>query len=428
MKFYAICDCDNCYVSCERVFRPDLEGRPVVVLSNNDGCVVARSKEAKRLGVEPGTPYFRLNELFPGVDITAFSSNYELYDELTGRVMRIVRTEATAGFFRYSIDEAFCIIDGMNGEELKQWGEKLHATVLRQVGIPISIGIAPTKTLAKMASHFAKRYEGYHHCCLIDTDDKRVKALSLMPVEKVWGIGRRYASRLKSMGITTAAGLACRSQQWVRREFNITMERTWLELGGTDCIANELIVPKKKSICTSRSFDGLVGDLTTLRAHVSNFAARCAEKLRRQASEASIVGTFIGTNPFRDDLPQDFNMLDTRLPSPTNTTIDIIRLACDNLNAIYRSGYLYKRAGVIVTGISPTCRHQAVLFDDDEAASLQRRRIDKAVDTINRTDGKDTVITAAQQFPGGKKFADVLKHDLKSGNPTTRWPDIIKLQ
>ena len=425
MKYYAICDCDNCYVSCERVFRPDLEGRPVVVLSNNDGCVVARSREAKALGVKAGTPYFRLKEWFPNADITAFSSNYELYHDLTGRVMAIIAQEAQS-FFRYSIDESFCILDDKT--DLKQWGEHLHTKVKKSVGIPISIGIAPTKTLAKVASRFAKNYTGYNHCCVIDSDGKRIKALQLTDIVDVWGVGRRHAVRLRSEGITTALGLASRPKEWIRREFSIVMERTWLELQGIDCIANELIVPKKKSILTSRSFSRNVSDMDTMSAHVANFAARCAEKLRRQGSVAATVATFVGTNPFREDLPQYFNMAEARLAEASNASATIVTAAQACLKALFRKGYEFKRAGVLVTGIMPADYVQKRLFDTGEQRRKRLVSVDRAVDRINKIDGRDTVVIASQQYPDGKKYDEMLKHDLKSPNPTTRWTDIIELE
>ena len=183
---YGIIDCDNCYVSCERVFHPDLEGKPVIVLSNNDGCVVARSNEAKKLGIKAGTPYYQVKEQFPNEEMAVFSSNYELYGELTGRVVEIIRQEAPS-YFRYSIDECFVYLDGMEHMDLKKWGEGLHKRVRKSVGMPVSIGIAANKTLAKVASHFAKKYRGYRHCCLIDSDEKRIKALKLYPIEDVWG-------------------------------------------------------------------------------------------------------------------------------------------------------------------------------------------------------------------------------------------------
>lgn len=335
MKWYAICDCDNCYVSCERIFRPDLEGKPVVVLSNNDGCVVARSKEAKLLGIKAGIPYYQLKQLFPNTEIAVFSSNYELYGEITGRVMSIIRKMSPQSF-RYSIDEAFAILDGFSLDQLTSWGQELHDRVLQSVGMPLSIGIAPTKTLAKMASHFAKKYPGYNHCCIIDNDQRRTKAETLYPIDEVWGIGRRYASRMTAMGIKTAYDFASHSDSWVRSTFkNIVIERTWQELNGTDCIPDD-VPTKKQSICTSRSFDGMINDFDTLRTHIANFAARCAEKLRRQQSVAHIVGVFIDSNHFRPELEQYWNMTEVAFPTPSSSTIDIVKAATVCLSRIYR--------------------------------------------------------------------------------------------
>ncbi|MBR6945371.1 MAG: Y-family DNA polymerase, partial [Prevotella sp.] len=359
---YGIIDCDNCYVSCERVFRPDLKDKPVVVLSNNDGCVVARSNEAKRMGIKAGTPFYQLEELFPDQKIAVFSSNYELYGEMTGRVVEIIR-KAVPAYFRYSIDECFVYLDGMELLNLKLWGEQLHKTILKGVGMPVSIGLAPNKTLAKVASHFAKKYRGYRHCCIIDSDEKRVKALKLFPVEDVWGIGRRYAARLQDMGILTAYDFAAHHLDWVRATFrNIVIERTWRELNGEDCVPNEELA-KKKSICTSRSFNGMISDFTDLRTHVANYAARCAEKLRQQQTTASIVAVFIHTNAFREDLPQYYNFQEQRLTMPTSSTTTIVETATEILHKMYQKGYRYKKAGVIVMGISPSSPLQPDLFD-----------------------------------------------------------------
>lgn len=430
---YGIIDCDNCYVSCERVFRPDLNGRPVVVLSNNDGCVVARSNEAKQLGVKEGLPYFKMLQEFSGQDIAVFSSNYELYGEMTARVVEIIRQEAPR-YFRYSIDECFVRLDGMERIDLKQWGERLHKRIRKSVGIPVSVGLAPTKTLAKMASFFAKRYPGYRHCCLIDSDEKRIKALRLYPVEKVWGIGRRYALRLQSMGIHTAYDFASRGGEWVRATFNnVVVYRTWAELNGIDCVADEQMAAKK-SICTSRSFNGMISNYDELKTHVSNYAARCAEKLRRQQSVAAIVGVFLNTNFFRDDLPQYSHFEETNLPTATNATITIVKAANAVLQRIYKPGFQYKKAGVIVMGIAPSSPVQLNLFDLD-AAQLQRlRTLDAIVDRINRVNGSETVILGAQQYcqkdVTGKAthFTNAIRHDFRSPNPTTRWRDIVVLR
>ena len=340
---YGIIDCDNCYVSCERVFRPDLNGKPVVVLSNNDGCIVARSNEAKKLGIKAGLPYFQLQQQFPDQKIAVFSSNYELYGELTARVVEIIRQEAPQ-YFRYSIDECFVYLDGMERIDLKQWGENLHNRIKKSVGVPVSIGLAPNKTLAKMASHFAKKHIGYRHCCLIDTDEKRIKALKLYPVDEVWGIGRRYAAKLESLGIHTAYDFVSISKESLNATFNnIVIYRTWAELNGIDCVPNEAMA-KKKSICTSRSFNGMISDLETIKIHVANYAARCAEKLRQQNTVASIVGVFLNTNFFREDLPQYWQFKELNLPTPSNSTTTIVKAAHGVLNEIYKDGFQYKKA------------------------------------------------------------------------------------
>lgn len=430
---YGIADLDNCYVSCERVFRPDLKGKPVVVLSNNDGCVVARSNEAKALGVKEGTPYFQLAEQFPNQKIAVFSSNYELYGELTGRVVSIIRKE-TPAYFRYSIDECFLYLDGIALDQLQQWGEHLHKRVKREVGMPISIGLAPTKTLAKIASKLAKKYEVYHHCCMIDNDYKREKALEWCPIEDVWGIGRRYAVKLQALGCRTALDFAKHHKDWVRQTFNnINMVRTWQELNGEDAVPNEELA-KKKSICTSRSFNGMISDMDTLRTHVTYYAARCAEKLRQQKTVASIVGVFVNTNTFREDLAQYWNFQETRLVTPTSSTIPIVKAACDVLQGIYRPGYQYKKAGVIVMGIDPDSPIQQDLFDVNAEQIEKMRRLDEVVDRINRMHGSETIVIGAQQYTQkdgkGKAnvFANAIKHDFKSKNPTTRWSDIIVLK
>ncbi|MBQ9499446.1 MAG: DUF4113 domain-containing protein [Bacteroidaceae bacterium] len=430
---YGIIDCDNCYVSCERVFRPDLEGKPVVVLSNNDGCVVARSNEAKALGIKGGIPYYQLAELFPNEKIAVFSSNYELYGDLTGRVMSLISQEVPA-YFRYSIDECFVYFDGFDkGTDFKQWGEALHRKVKQGVGMPISIGIAPNKTLAKVASHFAKKYIGYRHCCVIDSDEKRAKALKLFPVEDVWGIGRRYSRKLNMLGVNTAYDFASRPEDWVRTTFNnIVLLRTWRELNGADCVPNEQLADKQ-SICTSRSFPGMITSYDELRTHVSNYAVRCAEKLRRQHSVASIVSVFLNTNPFREDLAQYWNSREMRLVTPTNSTIEIVKAASEVLKSIYRQGFRYKKAGVILMGITEETPLQTDLFDIN-AENIQRmRRLDKVIDRINQTQGSETVVIGAQQYTSkngiGKAdvFANAIKHDFRSKNPSTRITDIIQL-
>lgn len=429
--YYAVVDCDNCYVSCELVFRPDLKGMPVVVLSNNDGCIVARSNEAKRLGIKAGTPYFKLRQLFPNTKIAVFSSNYELYGDMTARVMTYIRDAAPA-YFRYSIDEAFCYLDGMQRVDLKTWGENLHSKIQKGTGMSVSIGIGPNKTLAKMASHFAKHYPGYRHCCIIDNEDKRKKALRLYPIDEVWGIGRRYALRLSGAGIRTAYDFAQCSHDWVRACFNIVATRTWMELNGEDCVPNEEVA-RKKTICTSRSFNGMITDMDSLRTQISNYAARCAEKLRKQQSMAYSVGVFLDTNRFREDLPQYWNFAETPLITPTSSTMIIVNSAHKALQQIFRPGFSYKRAGVIVMNIKPNNPMLLDLFDYNAERVQKLKRLDKIVDHINKVNGTETIVLGAQQYTAhegkGKAltFAQAIKRDFKSPNYTTRWSDIIRL-
>ena len=430
---YGIIDCDNCYVSCERVFRPDLEGKPVVVLSNNDGCVVARSNEAKQLGIKSGTPYFQLGKMFPDAKIAVFSSNYELYGELTGRIVSIIKEEAPA-YFRYSIDECFVYFNGVEDIDLKAWGEGLHRKIRQWVGMPVSIGMAPNKTLAKLASHFAKKYPGYNHCCLIDSEEKRIKALKLYPIEDVWGIGRRYAARMNSMGIRTAYDFSALHGDFVRSAFgNVVVYRTWAELNGEDCIPNEEYA-RKKSICTSRSFNGMVSDMDALSTHVANYASRCAEKLRVQGSVASVVGVFVNTNPFREDLEQYWNFAEERLLTPSSSTVTIVKAAKSALGRIFRKGYQYKKAGVVVMGITPGNHVQQDMFGDAPMRYEKLKSIDKVMDRMNRMYGTETLVLGAQQYAGkdcyGKAevFADAMRHDFRSPNPTTRWCDVLKLK
>ncbi len=412
-------------MSCERVFRPDLESKPVVVLSNNDGCVVARSREAKALGVKMGIPYYQLRQRFSEEEVVAFSSNHELYADMTGRVMSLIRKFAPS-FFRYSIDEAFCALPDMKYDEMKQWGENLSAWIGRATGMPLSIGIATNKTLAKLAVHFAKHYPGYRRCCVIDTDEKRIKALKLTDACDVWGIGKRVGAKLYGHGIISANDFASKPLEWVTARVNITAQRTWRELRGEDCIPDEAMVVAK-SITTSRSFAKSIKDFAILDTCIANFAASCAEKLRRQDSLAAIVGVFIVTNRNRNDEPQYGNMVDFRLSTPSSSTIDIVKGAHQGLQHIFREGFAYKKAGVILMGISDACCVQPDLFEYDYNRTLKRQKLDETVDMINRAQGKFTITLGSQIYNEIHSNGDVMRHEHRSPCPTTRWMDIIEL-
>lgn len=347
-----LADCNNFYCSCERVFRPDLIGKPVVVLSNNDGCVIARSEEAKALGHKMGDPFYQVKEKLEAEGVAIFSSNYTLYGSLSNRVMSML-SHYSPHIDQYSIDESFFDVDQsmaerffqdnlkendtfLNNESLlHQYGARISADVLRAVGIPISIGIAETKTLAKIGSKFAKKYKGYQGCCLIDTDERRHKALSLFPIEDVWGIGRQISRKLDYMGIRTAAQFADKKESWVRSHFNITTVRTWKELNGESCISIEEL-PQKKSICTSRSFanEGIT-DKNVIEEAVANFAVRCTEKLRKQGSVCQGITVFAWTSRFNEHVPEYTIHDSLTLPIATNAQEEIVGAALTILRAKY---------------------------------------------------------------------------------------------
>ncbi len=418
-------DCDNFFCSCERVFRPDLARTPLVVLSNNDGCVVARSKEVKAMGIPEGMPYYQLKEQYPDSGIVAFSSNYALYGDLSSRIVAILREEAP-DVIQYSIDEAFLDLTGMNNLDLHSWGEHLCKKILKCTGMPVSLGIAPTNTLAKMASKYAKKYPAYNKCCVIATEEQRMKALKLFPVGDVWGIGRRISRRLEYIGVNTAYDFAALSKEYVRRTYHVTGERTWKELHGEPCIEIDgLDGVTKKTIVTSRSFPEMIRDLADLRSHIANYAARCAVKLRRQKSVCSLVTAFIQSNHFREDLMQYDCSGSHSFLTPTNATNEIVGMATAILEAIFKKGILYKRAGIMVSGISPAETIQPDLFEFDAQRSRKHNNLSTALDKINGRMGADTVMLGAQQYrdkgEDGKsvKFVNAIRRAMKSPDYST---------
>ena len=398
---YALIDCDNFFCSCERVFRPDLEGVPLVVLSNNDGCVVARSKEAKKLGVPMGLPYYQMKERFPDAGIVPFSSNYELYADMSSRVIATLRQDAPA-VYQYSIDEAFLDLKGMERFDLKEWGEKLGAKVYKWTGIPVSIGIASSKTLAKVAARFAKKYEGYRKCCVIATDGQREKALQLTDVGDVWGIGRRHARSLKIRGIFNALDFTRKPRYWIRKFYHVTGERTWMELLGEDILPLESMERKRQSIVTSRTFPGMYATVEELTPHVANYAARCALKLRRQNSVCALLTVFARTNPFREDLPQYHGYASHTFTTPTSSTGEIVDAALRLLKQMHREGFMYKKAGVMVDHISSGEAIQPDLFEYDAEKRCKLDSISSTMDKINARLGNDTLILASQQYSTAK--------------------------
>lgn len=412
---FGLLDCNNFYASCERVFDPSLNGKPVVVLSNNDGCVIARSAEAKALGIPMGEPAYKLKELFEKGQVHIFSSNYVLYGDMSHRVMSIIASMVPE-LEVYSIDEAFLTLDGI--PEVEKFARKLVKTVTKGTGIPVSLGIAPTKTLAKVANKFAKKYPAYKNVCIIDTDEKREKALKLFPIGDVWGIGRRITKKLNYYDIKTAWDFTQRTKSWVRSQLGVTGERTWLELRGTSCLEMEEAAAKK-TICTSRSFGTKLSDMNSISEAVSNFAASCGEKLRKQHSYANSLMVLLQTNPFDTSNPQYYNQQLVQLPAPTNDSAELIHYARIVLNNIFREGYRFKKAGVIVMDIVPERPLQTCLFDNRD-----REKFAKLMDTMDKINdryGRQHLKLCAQGFDRKWK----LKNEKLSPCYTTELKSII---
>jgi len=417
---FGLIDCNNFYASCERVFNPSLNGRPVVVLSNNDGCVIARSAEAKALGIPMGEPAYKLKALIEANQVAVFSSNYVLYGDMSHRVMTTI-AQFAPDMEIYSIDEAFLLFDGFENIDLKKYGEKIVCTTTRNTGIPVSLGVAPTKTLAKLANKFAKKYKDYKGVCIIDTDEKREKALKLTAIGDVWGIGRQYAKKLEYYSIHTAWDFSQRSKSWVRHTMGVVGERTWLELRGTPCIEMDKTTTKK-SICTSRSFGERLTELSPISEAVSNFAASCAEKLRKQHSLTSVIMVFIQTNPNATNLPQHCKQVVLQLPVPTNDTTELINFALRGLKAIFAEGFQFKKAGVIVSELVPERPLQGDLFDTRNRDKFSR--IMTVMDSLNASYGKQKVKIAAQGFDRKWK----LKNERLSPCYSTKLEDVLEIK
>ncbi len=418
---YALVDCNNFFVSCERAFQPELEGRPVVVLSNNDGCVVARSNESKAMGIKMGTPFFKVKHLVDAGTLEVRSSNYSLYGDLSRRVMHIL-AEAAPRIEIYSIDEAFMLLDGVPEADLLPLCRDLIVRIRRWVGIPVSIGLAPTKTLAKVANHFAKRYPGYRGVCRIDDETKREKALQLTPVDDVWGIGWRMGPKLKGLGVNTAYDFTRRPEVWVHRLMGITGVRTWKELQGMEAVQEETPA-RRQSICTSRSFADMTGDTQELTLKISDFAAMCAQKLRKDGSAAYCVSVFLYTNRFREDLDQYYPQATIRLPVPASSTPEIVGAALRAFRTVYRPEFLYKKAGVIVHDIVDGASIQGAMFEYDDAVRLRQDKLSEVMDQVN-TEGRN-LLRLATQRPG--HYADGIRREHCSRLYSTSWDDILEI-
>ena len=414
----ALVDCNNFYASCERVFQPNLENHPIVVLSNNDGCVIARSNEAKALGIKMGAPAFKMKSIFDRNNVHVFSSNFALYGDMSNRVMQILAKKSPA-IEIYSIDEAFLDFNGI--KKPNQFSITLRKTVKKWTGIPVSIGVAPTKTLAKVANHIAKKHKT-SGVFVLKNKNTIEEVLKHLPVDEIWGIGRQYAKFLSNRGFETAHDLVNANESWIRSNMNVNGLRMVKELKGIPCYELELINARKKNICTSRSFSMDVKILRDLKEAVANHATNCAMKLRKEKSLASSVMVFIKTNPFKNQDCQYSNALKFNLKIPSNDSMEITKNALTLLDKIYKKGYSYKKAGVIVSDIVPQNSRQLSLFSDKDPIKVNQ--VMEAMDKVNQTMGRNKVRLAVQGYD--RKWR--LKQEKLSPCYTTRFSDILNVR
>lgn len=414
---FALADCNNFFASCERVFRPELEGRPVIVLSNNDGCAVARSEEAKALGIKMGVPLFQIRDIVRQNDIAVFSSNFALYGDFSRRVQAILQEFAPA-VEQYSIDEAFLDLRGMEETDLDAYAKRISARCRRCTGIPVSVGIAPTKTLAKVASKLCKRYPKLKGGCWMHRDADIEKVLRQFPAEDIWGIGRSSRRKLEQLKVSSAWDFACLPDAWVRKYFALPGLRTWKELHGVPCIGLEDVLEPKKTICVSRSFAHEIEDLPLLCEQMANFAESLTRKLRKQHSLAVEMAVFAWTNRFREDLPQAQDSHYVVFPEATSDYRKVIVAAVDATRRMFHPGLGYKKAGVVVTRLQQEADFTPSLFAD--AAQAQKEAdLSASLDRINRSFGPGSVRFGAQ---GDGRLRSSLEH--QSPHYTTRWSDI----
>ena len=415
---FALVDGNNFYVSCERVFRPTLEGRPVVVLSNNDGCAVARSAEVKALGVKMGTPWFQMQALARQNGIVALSSNYELYADLSERMMGVLARFSPDQEI-YSIDECFLGMDGFAHVDLMAYGREMRERVHTWVGIPVCVGFAATKTLAKLANHCAKKNRaGGDGVCDFGrlTADERSALFATIPVGEVWGVGRRLSVQLEEQGIATVEALRTTDPTMLRRRYSVVLERTHAELNGQSCLTLDDTVASKQQIMSSRSFGQYVHDLEPLKEAVASYISTAAHKLRRQHSVTGMVQVYIRTNPFKADAPQYQRGLNVPLPEPTDDTLRLIRVAHWALKKIFRPGYAYQKAGVCLMDLSDAATVQKSLF----STCKDNTRLMQTLDRINATFGRGTLHSAAE----GVRKEWTMKREMKSPAYTTRWDQL----
>lgn len=414
---YALIDCNNFFVSCERVFNPALNNRPVVVLSNNDGCVISRSNEAKALGIKMGVPFYQIKDLVKQYNMGVYSTNFTLYGDMSDRIMNTLRN-LVSDIEVYSIDEAFLHLHGI--EDVASYSRHIVRTVIKNTGVPVSIGVAPTKTLGKVANHFSKKYKAYHNVCIIDSEEKRIKALQKTPISDVWGIGRRHTKMLEYYGLNTAYDLTQKSRSWVRSKMTVIGERTWLELQGTPCIEKEESSAKKQQICTSRSFGYPITAYNNLLEAIASLASLCVVKLRKQKTVAKAVYVFVQTDRFEEDVYKSSKVVS--LSFYTSDTAEIIGYCRQALDSIYLPNLEYKRAGVVLIDIIPEEYVLRDFFDSKDRNKQQR--LNQTLDEINKKNGHATVKLAVE----GNGYSENVRQEHLSKRFTTNLNDLIEIK
>lgn len=419
-RHIALIDVNNFYVSCERVFNPKLAGKPVVVLSNNDGCAVARSNEVKALSIPMGAPWFKMKDLAIKHGIIALSSNYAMYADMSNRVMSILR-QFSPDQEVYSIDESFLDLTGFQSRDLIHYGHQMRRRILKWTGLPVCVGIGATKTLAKLANHCAKKRPVFNGVCNFNvmTPDALDNLLSEIPVGEIWGVGSRLAPKLEALGFKSVLDLKRANPEILRRQFSVVMEKTIRELNGTVCIELEDIPPPRKQILSSRSFGVPIRDYVSLAESITLYISRAAEKLRRQQSFAGSVYVYIRTSPFKQDDPFYSNGVTIPLPTPTDDTRQLVNVALWGLKQIYRPNYDYAKAGVMLGDLVSKQGIQIDMFSSMQATPKSSALM-TLMDSINRKLGKESIKLASEGFNRPWK----MKQGNKSPSYTTKWSDL----
>ncbi|WP_339874261.1 Y-family DNA polymerase [Olleya marilimosa] len=415
---FALVDCNNFYASCERVFNPNLIGKPVAILSNNDGCVISRSDEAKALGLPMGAPIFKWESFCKANNVTVLSSNYPLYGDMSSRVMSILK-QYSPEVEVYSIDESFLYFKGFDNYDLTKYGFEIKSRILKWTGIPTCVGIAPTKALSKVANKIARKYPNQTKgVYVMDTEEKRIKALKWLSVEDVWGVGRQLSKRLQTKGCKTAFDFTQLPDVWVKKNFSVVEARLKRDLEGIPTLKLDEIVTQKKMIATTRSFDYSYSDIEYIKERVSTFAVSCAEKLRKQGSSCHVIIVMLKSDKHKKELEQHRTSTSINLTYPTSSSLVISNCAISALMSIFKKGIQYKKAGVIVTGLVPIDNHQLHLFD---AENPKHQPLMKSIDGLNAKYKNNKIRIANQDLKRTWK----MRQDRLSPRYTTNINDII---